>query len=444
MLKKNDVIKDVRVIDYTHEGDGIVKVDKFIIFVKYAIIDEIIDVRITKFDKKFAYGIIDNKKLSQVTCEHYKSCGGCDLMHLNYEQQLYLKKRVINNTLNKFKIDFKINDVIASEQPFGYRNKILMPFTVINKQIVVGFYQSRSHEVVKINKCMIQSNLANEISHRVVELLNQTNETVYSDKNRKGNLRHLYIRESFNNEELMVCFILRTNSFKNQKYIVNELVNEFPKITSVVINENTRHNSAVLGFKNYNLYNCNFINEIINGLTLRLLPNAFFQINTHQTEKLYEYVIDIANIKNTDIILDAYCGVGTMGLIAAKQAKKVIGIEINAQAIAAANKNKEVNNIKNIEFICNDIEKELQNLKYEKNKFDLIIIDPPRKGMDNKFIELLKELEVKTIVYVSCNPATLGRDLELLSGKYKICDITPFDMFSQTHHVENVVLLKLK
>ncbi len=443
MLKKNDVIKNAKVIGYSHDGFGIVKNDSLVVFVKYAILNDTIDVKITKVDDRMAYGIMLDYKLPEVKCEHYKQCGGCNLMHMNYDQQIEFKKIVVEDAMFKFGIETKVNDVLINEQPYRYRNKILMPFTLDeNNEIALGFYKERSHDVLIIDDCKIQSELANDIKDFVIELLNELGEeTVYSDRNKKGNLRHLYIRESQNLGEVQVCFVTKTGSFKNQKLITKQLVSEFKEIKSVVVNENNRDTSAVLGFKNINLYNCNFIHENLEDNKFRLLPNAFFQVNTNQTNKLYNQVIEYANLNKDDIVLDAFCGVGSISLALAKKAKKVVGVEIVKQAIESANVNKKINDITNVEFICNDIEKEVNNFN---DKFDVIVVDPPRKGLQTKFINMLIEYKPKRLVYVSCNPATLGRDLKLLSQSYDVVEVTPVDMFSQNHHVESVVLLTSK
>lgn len=444
MFKKNQELKDLRVIDYTHEGFGVVKVETFPIFVKYAKLNDVVDIKITKAEKKFAYGIITSENKCVADCEYYTRCGGCNVMHLDYDEQLKFKKSMLRNTLSKFKLEVKIHDVVASDQPFGYRNKVLMPFTKVNDEIKLGFYKEKSHNVEVVNNCIIQSPLANKIFNFTAKLLTELDETVYNEDKHQGNLRHLYIRESQKNEEVMVCFVLNGSKLKSQSYVVDCLTREFPQIKSIVINENKRKTNAVLGYKNINIYNCNFIEETILGNTYRLLPNAFFQVNTAQTEKLYTEVLKACDLKEDDTVLDAFCGVGSITLSLAARAKHVTGIEIVEQAIKSANLNAEANNITNTTFICNDVEKEI--IKYEGSKkfFDVVVVDPPRKGLEDNMIEILKDFRPNRVVYVSCSPSSLGRDLQKLSEVYKVDYVTPVDMFSQTSHVECVVKLSKK
>ncbi len=442
MFKKNDVLKDVLVVGYTHDGMGVVRHEGMVIFVKYAIINQTLDIKVTKVDERIAYAIIIDHKMSKVKCEHYKLCGGCDIMHMNYDEQLEFKEIVVKDALRKFNIDTEVDKIISNSSPYRYRNKVLMPFVMDGKEIKLGFYKPRSHDVLPVNDCLIQSKLANEIKDYVCELLNEyCRETVYGDYNKKGNLRHLYLRESFTGEEIMVCFVTKTGHFGQQRMITKKLVNKFSQIKAVVVNENARDTSAVLGFKNHNLYNCNFIHETVMGNQYRLLPNAFFQVNTSQTNLLYQKAIEYADLSGDEVVLDAFCGVGSITLSLAKHAKHVTGIEIVKQAIDSANVNKKLNNITNVDFICNDIEKEIKNLK---TPFDVVVVDPPRRGLEKNMINLLNKTKPKTIVYVSCNPATLGRDLQLLEDVYEIVVATPVDMFSQNHHVETVVKLVRK
>lgn len=444
MLEKNQVIKDVKIIDYTHEGLGVTKIDNFAIFVKYAKVGCTYDIKIIKVLKQFAVAIIVSDNIPKAQCEYYKNCGGCDLMHLDYEEQLNFKKKSVENTLRKFNLDIDVKDVVKSDVPLHYRNKVLMPFVQNNGVIELGFFRNKSHQVEPIKKCLIQSDKANEVFNYVVYLLNQVGETVYNEDSHKGNLRHLYLRESHTNPFMMVCFVLNSDKLKQQKYIVTELTKKFPEIKSIVINVNQRRTNAVLGYKNINLYNCNFIEETILGNKYRLAPNAFFQVNTKQCEKLYTKALEACELTGNENVLDAYCGVGSITLSLAKNAKHVTGIEIVEPAIASAKVNAKINNIDNVSFICNDIENEI--LKYENKDefFDVVVVDPPRKGLEANFIRILLKYKPKRVVYVSCNPATLGRDLELLNVVYSIDNIVPVDMFSQTTHIECVAKLTLR
>lgn len=444
-LKKNQVLKELEIIDYTHEGMGIAKYEGIAIFVKYGVRGQKYDIKIIKLEKTFCYGLIIDKPAEDFLCEHYKKCGGCHIMHLDYAEQLNMKKSVVENLMRKFKIETAVNDVVANPVPTGYRNKVLMPFAQDdNGEIYCGFYRERSHQVEKINYCHIQSARANAIAKKVNELMNEVQETVYNEDRHRGNLRHLFIRDLVNVDEVMVCFVVNSRQIKQQKHVVKELTKAFPEIKSVVVNENTRRTNAVLGYRNFNLYNCNFVHEKLHDIKYKILPNAFFQINTKQTEQMYDQVIKYAELTGTETVLDAYCGAGSISLFLAKEAGHVTGIEIVPEAIKNAKQNQVMNNIENANFICNDIEKEIKKYENKDEFFDVVVVDPPRKGLEDNLINILKHYRPKRVVYVSCNPATLARDLQKLSDTYQIDEITPFDIFSQTYHVENVVKLTIK
>ncbi len=445
MLKKNEIYKNIEVVDYTHEGMGICRIDGIAVFVKYAKVGEKCDIKILKVEKKFAFAKLVEDNNDDYICPHFKKCGGCHVMHLDYNEQASFKKGVVENIMNKFKIDTVVNDIVENDNPLGYRNKILMPFTLDHqKQIKLGFYKERSHDIEVVKHCYLQSDLSNLVAQEVLKLMKQVKETVYDEDKHTGNLRHLFIRQGFNTNEIMVCFVLNGDKLNQHRYVVESLVKKFPEIKSIVVNVNKRKTNAVLGYKNFNLYNSNFITEKLEDTTFRLLPNAFFQINTAQTEKMYNKIVEFADIKPTDTVLDAYCGVGSITHYLAKKATHVVGIEISEAAIKSANDNKKLNKVNNIEFICNDIEEEIKKYENVNKFFDVVVVDPPRKGMEDNFINILNKYEPETIVYVSCNPATLGRDLVKLQDKYDIVEVTPFDLFSQTYHVECVCKLVLK
>ncbi len=444
-LKKNQKLTDLEIIDYTHEGFGVAKVDNIPIFVKYAKLNQRYDVKLVKVEKKLCYGIIVSEYPKDYLCEHYQKCGGCNIMHLTYEEQLGFKKGVVTNLMQKFKITTTVHNVIANPIPTGYRNKVLMPFAKSESgEIFAGFYRERSHVVEPINYCHLQSEVANKIAKRVSELMNEINESVYDEDTHKGNLRHLFIRDAQNTGEIMVCFVVNSRKIKEQKYVVKQLTKEFKEIKSIVINENTRRTNAVLGYRNFNIYNCNFVHETLGELKYRILPNAFFQINSKQTKAMYDKVVEYAELDKGKTVLDAYCGAGSISLFLAQHANHVTGIEIVPEAIKSANYNKQMNAIENVSFICNDIEKEIKNYENQNHFFDAVVVDPPRKGLEDNLISILKHYQPKRVVYVSCNPATLARDLSKLSDVYNVDEITPFDIFSQTYHVENVVKLTLK
>ena len=429
----------VKIIDYTHEGLGVAKKDNKVIFIPNTIKDKEYEIKIIDRKKNYLIGEnIDN--VNTTKCQYYLDCGSCDIRHLTYKQQCDFKVKALKETLKKQKINSNINKIIKNEEINHYRNKVMLPFGIKNKKIICGYFKNKSKDIVEIKECLLQNDLINNIINDIIKLLNDTNQSVYDFKRKKGNLRHLYIRYGKNTDEIMICFVCSTNKINKQKEIVKKLVSKYPNIKSIVINENKRSNSAVLGFKNYNLYNCNFIHEKIGNLLFRLEPNTFFQVNTSQMKKLYDEAKRMLDLNKDDLILDAYCGVGSIGLYFAKDVSYVYGVEINEKSIKMAEINQKNNNILNANFFVGDVNNIINKLDLPVNK---IILDPPRSGLEKGTIDFLNKNKFEKVVYISCNPATLARDLNLLNT-YDIIEITPVDMFSQTHHLECVCLLVKK
>ena len=423
----------VKIIDYTHDGMGIAKENNQVIFIPNTIKNKIYDIKI--IDQKKNYLLGQNVvKENNTSCQYYLDCGSCNIRHLTYEKQCEFKIDALKQTLSKQKLNFKINPIIKNPDINAYRNKVMLPFSVKNNKIICGYFKNKSKEVIQIDSCLLQNDIINNLIQDILILLNETRQSVYDFKRKKGNLRHLYIRYGENTNEIMVCFVCFNNKLNNQKEIVKKLVNKYPNIKSIVINENKRTNSAVLGFKNYNLYNCNFIHEKIGDLIFRLEPNTFFQVNTKQMERLYNEAKKMLELNDNDNVLDAFCGVGSIGLYLAKNVNFVYGVEINEKSIKMAKINQKINNIHNAEFIVGDVNKIISKLNLDVNK---VIIDPPRSGLEKGTIDFLNKNDFDKVVYISCNPATLARDLKLLKT-YEIKQITPVDMFSQTHHLECV------
>lgn len=441
MLELNKIYKDVKIIDYSHEGEGIAKIDNFVVFVPFTKINQSYNIKITKLKKQFAYGkAIDNKINSD--CQFFPSCGGCQIRHLSYQEQLTFKTNLVKNAINKQKLNIKIKNTIANDNINHYRNKIIMPVKMEKNRIIKGYYQQNSHNLININHCLLASNLVNDIFNDVIMILNEVGERAYNEDTRTGNVRYIMIRQGFNTNQIMVCFVCYKNTIKLARKVVSYLTKKYKQITSIVINQNNRHNNAVLGFKNFNLYNCNFITEKLRTCQYRIEPNTFFQVNTKQAEVLYDLVKKYLNPQPHDIVLDAYCGVGSIGCFIANLVKQVVGIEINAKSIKLANINAKLNNLDNINFYVGDMgDKQLTKYYQKCNK---IIVDPPRAGLDKKLIDVILDNKFEEIVYVSCNPATLARDLQLLAKDYKIEVIQPVDMFSHTYHVECVCKLVLR
>lgn len=402
------MLKTVKIIDFDYMGRGVARIDGIVTFISGALLDEIIELKITKSNKNFSEGevvkvIKQNKNRVEPICPYYTNCGGCDLMHMNYNAQLDFKRNKVINTLKKFaKFDIKVNDIIAADEIYNYRNKIT--FHVNND---IGFFKKKSNEFVRIDSCYI-------CDERISKLLVQLKKLDLT------NIKNITIRCSKNIQELML--IIETDEDIDTSKIKG--------VDSIYLLKNGKY---ILKYGNKN------IAEKMNDLVFYISPSAFFQVNTHQAIKLYDKVKEYAALKGDETLLDLYCGTGTISLYLSNSCKKVYGIEINEDAIKDANINKEKNKIKNAEFYCLNANQFLNKIK---DKIDVLVVDPPRGGLDNKTIDSILKLKPNRMIYVSCDVSTLARDLKLLSEEYQVLEITPVDMFPNTCHVENVCVLE--
>lgn len=375
-------------------------------------------------------------------CPHAKKCGGCQLLNLSYEEQLRHKQVKAIRLIGKF---CHVEEIIGMEKPYNYRNKAQYAFGVDKGKIIAGVYQSSTHRIVDIDRCMLTSPKADEIANTVKKLLKSFKLKPYDENTKQGFLRHLLIKNGFKSGEIMVVMVTGTSQFPSKRSFVNALVGRHPEITTIVQNVNNKFTSMVLGDKSEVLFGDGKITEELCGLKFRISPKAFYQINPTQTEVLYNKALEYADFKGDEKIIDAYCGTGTIGLIASKSVKSVLGVEINKDAIKDAKENAKLNNVENIKFFAADAGKFMVDLANSNEKIDAVIMDPARVGSDIPFLSSLVKLSPKKVVYVSCNPETLARDLVYLSKNgYKVKKIQPIDMFPHTDHVETVVLLEKK
>ncbi|MFA7204034.1 MAG: 23S rRNA (uracil(1939)-C(5))-methyltransferase RlmD [Candidatus Caldatribacteriota bacterium] len=374
-------------------------------------------------------------------CPYYDKCGGCQLQAMSYQAQIDYKKEVIRKELSKYKINTTINDTVASDNPKHYRTKLLTTYSKNNKnQLIAGFYEENTHKLINVTDCPIQNKLGNKTLKLINSLLIKHKIEAYDEDRRTGVIRHLLIRVGIHTDEVLVCFVIGSEVFPGINNILKELKKQ-PNIKSVYLNYNNRKTSAVLGNKFKLLYGKKTITDTLLGLNYNIGPDTFYQVNPHQTEKLYQIAVEKLDLNEKDVLLDCYSGIGTIALTAAKYAKEVIGVELNQNSVTMANENKRLNNINNATFIVKDAKEFiLQN----NQRFNKLIVDPPRLGLDKAFIDAINKIKPEKIVYVSCNPITLARDLDLFKINYNIEIVTPVDMFSQTYHVENIVLLSLK
>lgn len=445
-VKKNDELI-VDVIDYGANGEGIAKINGYTIFVMGALKGEKCKIHILKVLKTHAFAkviqiIEKSSKRVELDCSTFNKCGGCDLRHITYSETLKIKQEKVQNLVNKMlKNKVKVNETVGMENPTFYRNKAIYPVTQDKK---VGIFAKRSHNIIPTNECKIQSKISQEISKYI---LDNWKDSIYDEETGKGLLRNIMVREGFKTDEIMLVLVQNgeKNVFEtNSKLKIENVIKEFPKIKTIVINVNTEKTNVVLSRKNIIIYGDGTITDRLGDYEFKISPNSFYQVNPVQTEKLYNLAIEGAKLKKDDILCDLYCGIGTIGIFASKYVKKVYGVEIVEEAIKDAKQNGEINNVDNIEFIQGDVEVAFNKMLDNGVKPSVVIVDPPRKGLDSKTVQNLCDLKLDRLVYVSCNPATLMRDLQVLEDVYKIDSITPVDNFCYSSHIECVVVLEIK
>ena len=450
-VKKNEEYI-VNIIDNGFEGEGITKIDGFTIFVPNAIKGEEVKILIVKVLTSHAYAkLIEIIKKSEnriePDCATYKRCGGCNLRHLSYDATLDLKQNIVQNLVKKnLKSCVNVNKTWGMGNPYNYRNKLQYPVGKDkNGNIIVGVFANRTHEIIKTNECLIQNKKANEIAKFIVQLAKKYDISVYDENNQQGLLRHIVIKTGIRTNEIMVILVINGDSLSYQENFLNELKNRYNEIESIVLNINKKNTNVILGDKNINLLGNGYIKDILGDYYFRISPLSFYQVNPVQAEALYNIAIEGLNITKQDVVFDLYCGIGTISIFASKYAKKVYGVEIVEQAIKDAKWNSEFNKIENTKFIAGDTEKVIDDLINNKKIIpNIVIVDPPRKGLDRNTINNIIKIHPKKIAYISCNPATLVRDLAYLEDMYKIEMIQPVDMFPWTSHVECVAVLELK
>lgn len=372
-------------------------------------------------------------------CPLYKKCGGCQIQNLSYERQLSFKQVKVIKLLGRY---HRVSEIIGMENPYHYRNKVQAAFGQRGGEIISGVYQSSTHNIVPVDSCLIEDQKADEIIVTIRKLLKSFKLKAFNDVSMKGSLRHVLIKRGFLSGETMVVLVCAQMEFPKENQFVNALLSRHPEITTVVQNVNNKRTSLVLGDESRVLYGSGYIEEDLCGFRFRISPKAFYQINPVQTQVLYNKAIEFADLTGEETVLDAYCGTGTIGIIASPKAKKVIGVELNGDAVKDAKVNAELNGVKNIEFYEDDAGRFMVKAARKTENYDVVIMDPPRAGASLDFLKCLVALSPKKIVYISCNPETQSRDFSYLVRKgYKVKKIQPVDMFPHTEHVETVALL---
>lgn len=442
----------VEIIDQGFEGEGIAKIEGFTIFIEGAIKGEKCRILIVKVTSSHAFGklveILEKSKYRvEPDCATYKRCGGCNLRHIDYEETLNIKQNTVQNLVNKtLNNKIKVEMTVGMGNPYNYRNKAQYPVGFDKSgEPVMGVYAKRTHEIIPMRNCMIQNPVSEKIANVVLGFFIKNNIPIYNEKNGEGLLRHIVIKVGIKTHEIMCILVLNKKELKKEKELIKVLIREFPEIKTIVKNYNMKNTNVILGNENEVIYGDGYIYDELGDYTFKISPLSFYQINPIQTEALYNIAIEMADLKKTDTLFDLYCGIGTIGIFASPYVNRVYGIEIVKQAIEDAKENANINNIRNIEFFAGDVEKVFENVLKEHNvKPDVIFVDPPRKGLDKHTIENILNIKPEKIVYISCNPASLVRDLKLLEESYEIKKIQPVDMFPFTSHVECCAVMKLK
>lgn len=450
-VKKNeDYIMTIDNMGY--EGEGVGKIDNFTVFVAGAIIGEVVKVKIVKVSKKFAFGklleiIEESVSRIEPVCSIYKNCGGCNLQHIDYKAQLDFKTNRVVQVINRIgKLEEVIvHSTIGMERPYNYRNKVQLPVNNINSVVNIGFYAQRSHDIINMENCHIQDKVADVIVKLTRQWIKEFNIECYNEENHQGNLRHIMIRKGIETGEVMVVLVTNGKTLPYKEEFIAVITKKIKGIVSVIQNINSEKTNVILGAQCVTLWGKDTITDYIGEFKFEVSPLSFFQVNSIQTKVLYSKALEYANLSGGEVVLDAYCGTGTISLFLSQMAKKVYGVEIIPEAIENAKINAKENNVSNTEFIVGEAEKIIPELLHKGVIADVVVVDPPRKGCDKTLLEAISNMKPKTIVYVSCDPGTLARDLGILDELgYKTLEIQPVDMFPQTAHVECVARIEKK
>lgn len=448
-VKKNSEYT-VEIIDLTHEGLGVAKIDGYPLFIENALPDEKLLIKVIKVGKQFGYGkVVELYEASPNRVEPkdkaLTQAGISPLQHMSYSAQLEFKTNQVKNVMQRIAKmpEIPVLDTLGMENPWAYRNKAQIPVRKINEQLETGFFRKNSHELIPIENFYIQDPEIDKAIVIVREIMKKYRVKPYNEEDNTGNLRHIIIRRGYHTGEMSIALVTRTAKlFQNEK-IVADILSDLPNVVSIVQSVHPEKNNVIFGEELIVLYGEDSMKDRIFDLTFEMSAESFYQINPQQTEVMYNKVKEYADLTGNEVVVDAYCGIGTIGLTLAKNAKEVYGIEVVASAIKNAKNNVKINQIENTLFFEGSAEKRLPQLIYDGIHPDVIVVDPPRKGLDKELIASIVTTKPEKVIYVSCNPATLARDIALFAeGGYKTEEIQPIDNFPQTAHVEAVALLK--
>lgn len=451
-FQKNDSII-CTIDDMSHDGEGIGKVDGYILFIKDTVIGDTVEAKIIKTKKTYGYArlmrvIIPSSSRVEPRCPLARPCGGCQIQAMSYESQLAFKENKVRNNLMHIGgfTDIPMLPIIGMENPWRYRNKCQIPVGMDkNGKIVAGFYAGRTHDIIEQEDCLLGVEENREIIRIVKEFMEEFQIPVYEEELNSGLLRHILIRKGFVTGELMVCLIINGRKIPRSNELVRRLC-QIPNMRDISISINTKQTNVIVGDEIKHLFGPGYITDYIGTVKYHISPKSFFQVNPVQTEKLYQTALEFAELTGDETVWDLYCGIGTISLFLAQRAKKVYGVEVIAEAILDARSNAKLNGLENVEFFVGKSEEVLPEF-YSKTHMgaDVIVVDPPRKGCEQSLLDTILQMSPKRIVYVSCDSATLARDLRyLVEHGYEMTKVQPVDQFCHSVHVETVVKLNLR
>ncbi len=448
VLNKNDII-NLEIISLSNDGNGVGRIDGMAVFVPFTAVGDVLKAKIVKVCKTYAFGIIVEiiscgKERIDADCPIYGKCGGCCFRHISYKAELEAKRGFVIDAMQRIGgIETPVGDVIPSPSADRYRNKVQYPVVSDESgKLKTGFFAGRSHRVIPCADCLLQPESLNAIANDACEVLTELGIKAYDETAHKGLLRHIYLREAVTSGDVLLCLIINGKSLPNSDKFCKTIVNMHSTVKTIVLNINTERTNVITGKKCVALYGSGCINDIMSGVPVELNPLSFYQVNTNGANMLYAEAARLADLKGGEVLLDLYCGAGTIGLSMADKCKQLIGVEIIPEAIESARANAKKMGVKHAEFICSDAGTAAKKLSDSGMMPDVIILDPPRKGCDEQTLNAAVQMKPSRIVMISCNPSTAARDIAFLCAKgYTAESITPVDMFARTKHVECVVLM---
>ena len=452
MLSK-DKMYVVEIVDIGQGGVGIGKFEGFTVFVDGGLVKDKIKVKITKSKKNYAVGEIveilepSPYRVERKCSKELKECGGCQIQELDYKEQLNLKTNEVKQVISRIgKLDdVVIHNALGMEEPFRYRNKAQFPIQKVDGVPVIGFYKKKSHDIIPTNQCIIQHDVNDKIIKIIKTYIRAYKVSIYDEKTHTGVLRHLVTKVGFTTKEVRVVLVANGRKLPYLNELASVLKENIPGFKTLVVNVNREKTNVILGNENRIIYGDGKINDNIGDLVFEISPLSFFQVNPVQTEILYNKALEYANLGENDTVFDIYCGIGTISLFLAQKAKKVYGIEIVEEAIKDAKKNAKINNLDNVEFYVGKAEEVVPKMYKQGKRANVVVVDPPRKGCDEKVLDTIISMQPDRVVYVSCNPSTLARDLNYLDERgYTCLEVQPVDMFPHSVHIENVALIVKK